>query len=256
MEPSGKKEDGEQEQGIAMGLHSLKEFLVERRTTQQCPSQKREQPKTTEKIHGFGGVTSQKLHRDQVQENLHGAEHSVFGVTETTRMMADRDFRHPGSSPTGKDGNESMHLTVEANVPHQVPPIALQGTAVIMEMDATDPTDQSIGQPGGKDPSQPGVLPVSSPAADHIVTFLQLLHDKGNILRIILKIRVQGNNDLPVGVVESGGNGSGLPKVADKLQDPHPRIQPSQALELLGAPIGASIIDEEDFAAGFPGVKA
>lgn len=71
-----------------------------------------------------------------------------------------------------------------------------------------------------------------------------------------MKIRVQGNNDLPVGVVESGGNGSSLPKVADKLQDPHPRIQPSQALELLGAPIGASIIDEEDFAAGFPGVKA
>ncbi len=123
-------------------------------------------------------------------------------------------------------------------------------------MDTTDPTDQSIGHARGENPGQPGVFPISSPAVDHIVTFLKLFHNKGNILRVILQIRVQGNNDLPSGVVESGGNGSGLSKVSDKLQDPHPRIQTSQALELLGAPIGASIIDEEDFAAGFPGLKA
>ena len=49
LEPSGEQEDGEQEQGIAMGLHSLKEFLVKGRTTQQGPSQKREQTEAPRK---------------------------------------------------------------------------------------------------------------------------------------------------------------------------------------------------------------
>jgi len=70
-----------------------------------------------------------------------------------------------------------------------------------------------------------------------------------------LEIRVQGNNDFPPGIIKSGGNGSGLPEIANKLQDPNPLIQESQALEFLGTPIGASIVNEENFAAGSPGCQ-
>jgi hypothetical protein len=107
----------------------------------------------------------------------------------------------------------------------------------------------------GKDSGQPGILAILSPAVDHVVTLFEFLHDAGNILRIILEIRVQGNNDFPPGIIKSGGNGSGLPEIANKLQDPNPLIQDSQALEFLGTPIGASIVDEENFAAGSPGCQ-
>ena len=120
-------------------------------------------------------------------------------------------------------------------------------------MDTADPADQAIGQVRGQDAGERGVLAVLSPAVDHVVTLIELLHDAGNILRIILEIRVQGNNDFPPGIIKSGGNGSGLPEIANKLQDPNPLIQGSQALEFLGTPIGASIVDKENFAAGSPG---
>ena len=138
-------------------------------------------------------------------------------------------------------------------MPHDVPSVAFQGTAVVVQMDSTDPADQTIGQVRGQDSGEPGILAALSPAVDHVVTFFELLHDAGNILRIILEIRVQGNDDFPPGIIKSGGNGSGLPEIANKLQDPNPLIQDSQALEFLGTPIGASIVDEENFAAGFPG---
>jgi hypothetical protein len=107
----------------------------------------------------------------------------------------------------------------------------------------------------GKDSGQPGILAILSPAVDHVVTLIELLHDAGNILRIILEIRVQGNNDFPPGIIKSGGNGSGLPEIANKFQDTNPLIQGSQSLEFLGTPIGASIVDEENFAAGSPGCQ-
>jgi len=138
-------------------------------------------------------------------------------------------------------------------VPHNGPSVAFQGTAVVVQMDSTDPADQTIGQVRGEDSGKPGILAVLPPAVDHVVTLFELLHDAGNILRIILEIRIQGNDDVPPGIIKSGGNGSGLPEIANKFQDTNPLIQGSQALEFLGTPIGASIVDEENFAAGFPG---
>ncbi len=140
-------------------------------------------------------------------------------------------------------------------MPNDVPSVAFQGTSVVVQADSTDPADQTIGQAREKDSGQPGILAILSPAVDHVVTLFELLHDAGNILRIILEIRVQGNNDFPPGIIKSGGNGRGLPKIANKLQDPNPLIQGSQALEFLGTPIGASIVDEENFAAGSPGCQ-
>ncbi len=138
-------------------------------------------------------------------------------------------------------------------MPHDGPSVAFQGTAVVVQTDSTDPADQTIGQVRGEDPGKPGILAVLPPAVDHVVTLFELLHDAGNILRIILEIRVERNNDFPSGIIKSGGNGSGLPEIANKLQDTNPLIQGGQALEFLGTPIGASIVDEENFAAGLPG---
>jgi len=136
---------------------------------------------------------------------------------------------------------------------HDVPPVAFQGATVVAQVDTTNPTNQAIGQERGKDSGEPGILAVLSPAVHHVVAFFELLHDAGDVLRIILEIGVQGNDDLSPGVIKSGGNGSGLPEVANKLQDTHPPIQAGQALEFLGAPIRASIVDKEDLATGFPG---
>ena len=140
-------------------------------------------------------------------------------------------------------------------MPHDVPSVAFQGASVVVQADSTDPADQTIGQVRGKDSGQPGILAILSPAVDHVVTLFEFLHDAGNILRIILEIRVQGNNDCPPGIIKSGGNGRGLTKIANKLQDTDPLIQGSQALEFLGTSIGASIVDEKDFAAGSPGCQ-
>ena len=39
-----------------------------------------------------------------------------------------------------------MHFSVEADVSHNVPSVTFQGTAVVAQIDATDPADQAIGQ--------------------------------------------------------------------------------------------------------------
>ncbi len=95
-----------------MGLYGLKEFLVQRYRTEQCASQEREQSKAPKEIHRFRGVASQKLDRDEIQENLNGSADSVFGFAGTAGMMVNRNLRYPCSRPAGKDGNESVHFSV------------------------------------------------------------------------------------------------------------------------------------------------
>jgi len=95
-----------------MGLYRLKEFLVKRYRTEQGTPQEREQSKAPKKIHRFGGVTSQKLDRNEIQEDLYGANHPILGLAETAGVMVNRNLRHPRPHPTGKDGNESMHFAV------------------------------------------------------------------------------------------------------------------------------------------------
>ena len=138
----------------------------------------------------------------------------------------------PGSLDEGQGGQEAMQLAVEVHVTHQLPPVGLEGTAVIVKLHPGDPADQLVGQHGGQQAAHRRILPLVPPAAHQIeVAILQALEEEGNIGRIVLEIAIEGHDHRSAAGVETGRHGGGLAVVTAEQhghQFGHPASQIAQ----------------------------
>ena len=128
-----------------MGFDRLKVFLVEGKSAQGPASHKRDQAQTPKKVHGFGGIAAQKFDGDQIQKDLDGAGDPILGYSLEAGMMLDGNLRNPCPRPGGKNEDKAMHLSIESNMLDNVPTIALQSAAVVVQVNSADPADQAIG---------------------------------------------------------------------------------------------------------------
>ena len=138
----------------------------------------------------------------------------------------------PGSLDEGQSGQEAVQLAVEVQITHQLPPIGLQGTAVIVKLHAGDPANQLVGQQRGQQATHGRILTLVPPTAHQIeVALLQALQEEGNIGGIVLEIAIEGHDHRTAAGVESGRHGGGLPVVAAQQhshQFRHPASQIAQ----------------------------
>ena len=255
LHPDQKADDGEQENGVAVGLHRLEVLLVEDEQAQQPGADEGDEPESAEKIHRLGGVASQKLDGDQIEQDLDGTPDPVLGFSVKTRVVPDGNLRDFGARPGGEDGYEAVHFPVKTHVRENLRSIPLQCAPVVAKRHAADPADQEVGQPGREHAGQPGVLPVLPPAADDVIPLLELLDDSGNVARIVLQIGVERNNDPPPGPFEAGGQSRGLAEVPNEFQQVNPLVRPGQLLQLFDASVETAVIDEQNLAPGAPGAQ-
>lgn len=94
-----------------------------------------------------------------------------------------------------------------------------------------------------------------SPAADDIVALIQLLNDERNVLRIILQVGIQRNNDLSSRMLEAGSQRCCLAEVAGKKKCLNPGISGSQHLDGVGTSIQTAVIDEDYLGAESQGIQ-
>src|SRR5262249_36117158 len=100
-----------------------------------------------------------------------GAAQSVLARPALPRMVSDRNLSDPGTRPGCVDGDETVHLAVESNVPQYLAPVALQRATIVVQADAADTGNEHVGQLRRKSSSQPRVLPIAAPAAHDIKSF-------------------------------------------------------------------------------------
>ena len=61
------------------------------------------------------------------------------------------------------------------------------------------------------------ILSVDPPPRDHIIALLELLEQHGDIRRIILEISINQDDHISCGIVDSGGDCSGLAEISTKF---------------------------------------
>src|SRR5207249_3830919 len=98
---------------------------------------------------------------------------------------------------------------------------------------------------------QLGVPTISPPSRNHVVTFCQLLEESRDVVRVVLKIAVEANNDVTRCMVDPGHHRGGLTEVTPKAYDLKAGIFASQLPQRCLSRIGASVIDEDHLVTSF-----
>ena len=66
------------------------------------------------------------------------------------------------------------------------------------------------------------VAALHAPAADDVIALFELGEKGRDLVGIVLKIAIHGEDELALRVIKSGGEGGGLTEVAAKLDDKNP----------------------------------
>ena len=116
-----------------------------------------------------------------------------------------------------------------------------------MHGDAGRHLDHFVDQVRGH-PSEKSVPPGNPDASHHIKPFFSLLNQFDDFFGRILKIRVQGNDDVPLCLSKSGHNGGMLAVIpVQKNPDNDAGVLVCRRCNHIPGPIGTAVIHQDDF---------
>ena len=206
------------------------------------PAQEAAEP---ENVHRPLGETVEEKHDAQVEDHLEYALEAVFRHPVHPRVMRDGNLGDAGSVPEGVYGNEAVHLPVERDALKHLPAVGLQGTAVVVQMDAARVRDEAVRHAAQEVAPDRVVLPVLSPTRDQVVSLAELGDHLADIRRVILQVAVHRDDDLPAGVGEAGLHGGRLAVIAPEMDGLQAWVGGACLVEARGGRIDAAVIDEE-----------
>src|SRR5579871_6921561 len=126
--------------------------------------------------------------------------------------------------PGGKSGDEAMEFSIEGNLLQDVAAIGLEGCAEIVNINAAEFCHHPVRDTRGEAP-QPEIIDAHlAPSADDVVTSRNLFEEQRNVVGIVLKIAIHGDDVLATRVVESGGKACCLPKIPAQLDHGHAAV--------------------------------
>ena len=67
-------------------------------------------------------------------------------------------------------------------------------------------------------------MPVAAPAAHDVIALVDLLEEVGDVVRVILQVSVEENEDRAAAVIDARLHGGCLAEVAAEAHHTHPRI--------------------------------
>ena len=138
-----------------------------------------------------------------------------------------------------------MELAEKAEVADEVGPRRAEGGAEVVKGQAGDPADEEVRR-ARRPPARHSLGPPVPPAAHHVEALLELREEARDLLREVLKIGVEGHQDLSTGGVETGLQGGGLPVVAGEFENAEPWLRLHALLHCVQRTVVAAVVDEHD----------
>ncbi len=139
-----------------------------------------------------------------------------------------------------------MHLTVELEVLNDFAPIGFEGASVVVKGHAGDLADELVGQHGGKLAVDEWILAVFAPAADYVDSLVIMLEEQGDVVRVVLEVGIEGDDDIAGRGVEAGAHGGGLAEVAAQPHEAEMGVLVGACGEQLPGSVLAAVVDEDD----------
>ena len=192
-------------------------------------------------------VLQQKPDRDQVGHDAPRARQAVVRLVLRPGNVRNRHLGNPRAAPSGQRRNEPVQIAIEADSLDDRRAIGLERRAEVVERYARQLRHQPVGQLR-RQPARPEVVDaLLSPPADDVVPVVQLCEQRRNFLGRVLQVAVHRDDDVAGGRVESSREGGGLAVIPRQVDHPHARIALGHDGERRRRPVGASVVDVDDF---------
>ncbi|EXI72634.1 MAG: hypothetical protein AW07_03079 [Candidatus Accumulibacter sp. SK-11] len=200
---------------------------------------------------GPGQEAQEEIHRQQVHQHAESATQTILRLAMQTSAVVHHFFlnatghgshRHPCR-------DEAMHLTVQPNFLDDRGAVDLEAATVVVQANASDVADQSIGD-ARRDRSQPDVVLTVLPPADHQIEIAvqEAADQSGHVGGIVLQVPVECGDDVAAGRIDTRLHGGGLAEIA--LQTEHTHVRPVLAKigaqALIGA-VAAAVVHDDQF---------
>src|SRR5512139_1674172 len=141
--------------------------------------------------------------------------------------------------------NKSMQFPIHIHIFNNLRLISLKAGAVITQFHSCNFANEPVGNYRGKSSDDKWILPFLPPAINNVI-FTNQGNQLRNVFRVILKISVNRNNNIPLCMVETCCPGRCFSEIAPEAQQFYFRIFLSKRFKKLQGFIGTSIINEEE----------
>jgi len=121
-----------------------------------------------------------------------------------------------------------MHLPVQTDPVDYLSFVSFKRTAKIMESHSGHRRNQPIGENAWDIPLDDVILPIFSPAGNHVETLINEVQHSRNIGGIVLSVAIQRDNHVALSEIESGHHRSGLTGVSLEMDDANSSIRIGQ----------------------------
>src|SRR6185437_10942429 len=147
--------------------------------------------------------------------------------------------------PRGKRRDESVHLAVKRNVLNDLATVGLEGGTEVVDIDTAQGCHQPVGRARWYTAHDEVIAAMGAPTTDDVIALFELRKKIRDLVGIVLKVAVHGEDVVAGGVIESGGKRRGLTEVAAKLDDEHAAIYRGYLLEQAIGAVARAVVDED-----------
>src|SRR5262249_44028599 len=128
------------------------------------------------------------------------------------------------SRPTRQRGDETVQFAVQVNVFDDLAAVRLESRSEVVQIDSAQLSHQPICGATGQSPGQQCVLSFQAPSADDVVPLIQLREERGDLLRVVLKISVHRNDHVAASEIKAGLQARRLAEVFAEANNDDVRI--------------------------------
>src|SRR5208337_5271766 len=139
-----------------------------------------------------------------------------------------------------------MQLAVKSNVSDRLPSIGFEGCAKIVQLHARKISHHPVCNVAGQSSREPGIFSFHPPAADDIVAFRHFQKEMRDILRVVLKVPIHGDDDVALGKVKSRLESCGLPEIPPQPNDAYAGIALVDLIQDRRGSIPTPVVDKDE----------
>ena len=174
-------------------------------------------------VQGAFAEAGQESHGQQVEEPFDESRDPVLRRSMAAAAMADLDLAHAKSAGVRQHRDETMQLAVDADLAQHLAAVELEAAVVVVQAAAGERAHQPVEYPAGIN-LVPGVVAGLLPAADDVIALFEPVEKPRDLGRIVLKVAVQGEDQVAPGCLKRGRERGGLAEVATESDCAHARV--------------------------------
>src|SRR5688572_2068767 len=174
-------------------------------------------------------------HEDPVQ-------HAVLGPAESPRAVAHGHFQHAVAAHPEQRGDEPVEAAVEHEAAQALAAERAEGAPAVLDRLVAEPVAGPVGDPRRGAAYEAVAVAAMGAPPRHRVPAVEMREQRRDVVRVVLEIRIHGDDQTAAGGLEPRVGGRRLARVGLQPDEANPRVGVAEASDDLGTPVAAAVV--------------